>query len=136
MNVQIIFVRLECQRISVRYGFAHDVQSGDKGRNILAGLVKAVGWSYCTDARNTTEINPSVVSLTDGCRDEPAEQHGIVGGKIGGKRVVFRIILNQFLVGIYPQMAVYVKLQLVDNISVQFAQPGMIRQFFVCTFKA
>jgi len=61
------------------------------------------------------------VSLTDGCRNEPAEQHGIVGGKVGGKRVVFRIIFNQFLVGIYPQMAVYVKLQLVDNISVQFA---------------
>ena len=87
----------------------------------MLGWSKAVGWSYCTDARNATEINPSVVSLTDGCRDEPAEQHGIVGGKVGGKRVVFRIILNQFLVGIYPQMAVYVELQLVDNVSVQFA---------------
>lgn len=76
------------------------------------------------------------MSLTDGRRNEPAEQHGIVGGKVGGKRVVFRIILNQFLVGVYPQMAVYVKLQLVDNVSVQFTQPGMIRQFFVCTFKA
>lgn len=76
------------------------------------------------------------MSLTDGCRNEPAEQHGIVGGKVGGKRMVFRIVFNQFLVGIYPQMTVHIKLQLIDNVSVQLAQAGMIRQFFVCKFKA
>lgn len=43
--------------------------------------------------------------------------------------MVFRVILYQFLVGVYPQMAVYVELQLVDNVSVQSAQPGVVGQF-------
>lgn len=43
--------------------------------------------------------------------------------------MILRVILNQFLVGIYPQMAVHIELQLVDNVSVQSAQSGVVSPF-------
>ena len=114
-------------------GFAHDVHSGDKCRNVLAVLIKPGRRSYRTNSRYTSEIDSSVISLADGCWDEPAEQHGIVGCKISRERMILRVILNQFLVGIYPQMAVHIELQLVDNVSVQSAQSGVIGSSFpVC----
>ena len=129
MNVQVVFIGVECQGVFIGDRFSHDVCSGNKCRNVLAGLVKSGRRSYRTDSRDTSEINSSVVSLADSCRDKPPEQHGIVGSEVSGERMVFRVILYQFLVGVYPQMAVYVELQLVDNVSVQSAQPGVVGQF-------
>ena len=66
--------------------------------------------------------------FADGCRNEAVEQHGIVGGEIGGIRMVPGIVFYQFLVGVNPKMSVDIKFQLIDDVSAQTTQNRMICQ--------
>ena len=128
MNFQVIFVCLEGQVVTFLFELFHHINSSDEGRDILAGLVESGRRGYGTDARNTSEINPSVVPLAEGCRDETMEQQGIVCGEISGKRVISRVVFYQFLVRVNPQVAIDVVFQLVYNVSGESAKLGMVGQ--------